>query len=76
MLKTVVIVIVVLIAGVLVFAATRPDRFRIQRATSIKAPPEKIFPRGSGKASCPSPTAPSPKPRNSLPGFISLRPGT
>jgi len=39
----VVIVVAVLIAGLLGFAATRPDTFRIQRATSIKAPPEKIF---------------------------------
>src|SRR5260370_19893185 len=29
--------------GVLVFAATRPDSFRVQRAASVKAPPEKIF---------------------------------
>jgi len=40
----VVVVVVVLIAGLLGFAATRPDTFRIQRTTSIKAPPEKIFP--------------------------------
>jgi len=32
------------IAGVLGFAATRPDTLRVQRATSISAPPEKIFP--------------------------------
>ncbi len=44
MLKTIAIVIVVPIAGVLIFAATKPDTFRIQRAASIKAPPEKIFP--------------------------------
>jgi len=39
----VVVAVVVLIAGLLAFAATRPDTFRVQRATSIKAPPEKIF---------------------------------
>jgi uncharacterized protein YndB with AHSA1/START domain len=44
MLKTIVIVIVVLIVAVLIYAATRPDTFRVQRTTSIKAPPEKIFP--------------------------------
>lgn len=44
MIKTVAIVVVVLIGAVLAFAATRPDVFRVQRATSIKAPPEKIFP--------------------------------
>ena len=43
MLKTVSIVIAVLIAGVLIFAATKPDTFRVQRAASIKAPPEKVF---------------------------------
>ena len=43
MLKIIAIGIVVLIAGILVFAATKPDRFRIQRAASIKAPPEKVF---------------------------------
>lgn len=42
MLKTIGIVVVVLIAGVLIFAATKPDTFRVQRAASIKAPPEKI----------------------------------
>jgi uncharacterized protein YndB with AHSA1/START domain len=43
MLKTVSIIIAVLIAGVLIFAATKPDTFRVQRAASIKAPPEKVF---------------------------------
>ncbi len=42
MIKTISLVVVVLIAAVLIFAATRPDTFRVQRATSIKAPPEKI----------------------------------
>jgi uncharacterized protein YndB with AHSA1/START domain len=37
-------IIVVGVAGILAFAATRPDTFRVQRAASIKAPPEKIFP--------------------------------
>ena len=43
MLKTIAIVVVVLIAGVLLFAATKPDTFRVERSASIKAPPEKIF---------------------------------
>ena len=43
MLKTILIVVVLLITGVLVFASTKPDIFRVQRATGIKAPPEKIF---------------------------------
>ena len=44
MLKISAIVVVVLIVALLVFAATRPDTLRVQRATSINAPPEKIFP--------------------------------
>ena len=44
MLKVILIIAVVLIAGVLVYAATKPDTFRVQRSASIKAPPEKIFP--------------------------------
>ncbi|OOO01067.1 MAG: hypothetical protein USCGTAYLOR_02734 [Chromatiales bacterium USCg_Taylor] len=43
MLKTITIIVVVLIAALLVYAATRPDTFRVKRATNIKAPPEKIF---------------------------------
>jgi uncharacterized protein YndB with AHSA1/START domain len=43
MLKIIAIV-VVLIAGVLVFAATRPNSFQVQRTATIQAPPEKIFP--------------------------------
>jgi uncharacterized protein YndB with AHSA1/START domain len=42
--KTVLVVVVVLVAGVLVFAATRPDDFSVQRSVSIKAPAEKIYP--------------------------------
>ncbi len=44
MFKIMGLVFVVVIAGLLVLPATRPDTFRIQRAASIKAPPEKIFP--------------------------------
>ena len=43
MLKIILIVILVIVAGVLGFAATKPDTFSVQRSTSIKAPPEKIF---------------------------------
>ena len=43
MLKTILIVVVVLIGGVLAMAATKPDTFSVQRSASIKAPPEKIF---------------------------------
>jgi hypothetical protein len=40
----VVAVLVVAIAVVLVYAATKPDQFRVQRSTSINAPPDRIFP--------------------------------
>ena len=43
MFKIVSIAVIVLFAALLVLAATKPDTFRVQRATSIKAPPEKIF---------------------------------
>jgi len=43
MLKTLALAVVVLIAAVLLFAATRPDSFRVQRSLSIAAPPAKIF---------------------------------
>jgi uncharacterized protein YndB with AHSA1/START domain len=42
-LKKIAIAVVVLIAGVLIFAATRPDTFRVERNTAIKAPQEKVF---------------------------------
>jgi hypothetical protein len=44
MFKKIALVIVVLIAAVLLYATTRPDTFSVQRSTTIKAPPEKIFP--------------------------------
>jgi hypothetical protein len=44
MIRTIALVVVVLVGGLLAFAATRPDAFRVQRATTIKASPEKIFP--------------------------------
>jgi uncharacterized protein YndB with AHSA1/START domain len=43
MLKIVLIAVALIIGGVLILAATKPDTFRVQRAASIKAPPEKIF---------------------------------
>ena len=43
MFKTIAIVVVLLIAALLAYAATKPDTFRVQRAASIKAPPAKIF---------------------------------
>ena len=37
------IVLVALVAGILAYAATKPDTLRVQRTTTIKAAPEKIF---------------------------------
>ena len=39
-----VLAVVVLFAGVLTLAATRPGSFRIERSATLQAPPEKIFP--------------------------------
>lgn len=44
MLKTIALILAVSVAGVLVYAATRPGSFQVARSLSIKAPPEKIFP--------------------------------
>ncbi len=43
MFQTIVILVIVLFAVVLTYAAIKPDTFHVQRSTSIKAPPEKIF---------------------------------
>jgi carbon monoxide dehydrogenase subunit G len=44
MLKIIALLLVGLIASLLIYAATKPDTFRIQRSASINAPAEKIFP--------------------------------
>jgi uncharacterized protein YndB with AHSA1/START domain len=38
------VVLALAIAAVLILAARKPDRFAVQRATTVKAPPDKIFP--------------------------------
>ena len=43
MIKRIAIAVVVVLSALLIYAATQPDTFRVQRATSIKAPPERIF---------------------------------
>lgn len=43
MIKIILVAIFILIAAVLGLALTKPDNFRIERAATIKAPPEKIF---------------------------------
>jgi len=37
------LVVCIAIIGILVFAATKPDTFGIQRSITINAPPEKVF---------------------------------
>ena len=44
MLTTIALVFAVLIIGVLIIVATRPDTFTIERTGTIAAPPEKVFP--------------------------------
>jgi len=47
MLKTLAIigvVVVIAIAGILIYAATKPDSFRVQRVALINAPSDKVFP--------------------------------
>ncbi len=43
MLKKILIVLVLAIAGVLIYAATKPDTFQVQRKATIAAPPDKVF---------------------------------
>ena len=38
------VVLAIVIAIVLILAATKPNTFSVQRATTVKAPPERIFP--------------------------------
>jgi hypothetical protein len=44
MLKIIGILLVVAVAGLLIYAAMQPEDFRIQRSTTVKAPPERIYP--------------------------------
>lgn len=37
-------VVLATIAAILIYAATRPDSFRVERSTAMNAPAEKIFP--------------------------------
>jgi hypothetical protein len=43
MLISIAILVLVLLGVLLIFAATKPDTFSIQRSMTMKAPPEKIF---------------------------------
>ena len=44
MLKKVLAILAVAIVGLLVVIATRPDTYHVERAITIKAPPEAVFP--------------------------------
>ena len=44
MFKKIALVVVVLVVALLAYAATRPDTLHVQRAATVKAPPEAIFP--------------------------------
>jgi hypothetical protein len=48
MIKTIAIIIAAVVAALLIYAATQPDTFRVERSTVIKAPPEKIFSQING----------------------------
>ena len=46
MLKTlavIAVVVAVIVAGLLIYATTKPDSFTVKRSTSIKAPPDRLF---------------------------------
>lgn len=42
MVKSILIIAVLALAGLLLYAATRPDTFSLQRSTVIQAPPDKL----------------------------------
>ena len=43
MISRIAAVLIVLLVVVLIYAATRPDNFRLERTATIDAPPEKVF---------------------------------
>lgn len=44
MIETIIIAVAVLIVASLIYAATKPSHFQIQRSATIKASPDKLFP--------------------------------
>lgn len=44
MLKPILSIAALAIAGLLIYPATKPDSFNVQRSTTIAAPPDKLFP--------------------------------
>jgi uncharacterized protein YndB with AHSA1/START domain len=43
MLKTIALIVVAVIAALLMYAAFKPDTFRLSRSATIAAPPDKVF---------------------------------
>ena len=43
MLKTILLVVAAVIAALLIYAAFKPDSFRLSRSATIAAPPDKVF---------------------------------
>jgi uncharacterized protein YndB with AHSA1/START domain len=43
MLKTILLIVAAAIAALLIYAATKPDSFRLSRSVTIAAPPDKVF---------------------------------
>jgi uncharacterized protein YndB with AHSA1/START domain len=43
MIKTILLILVAAVAALLIYAATRPDSFKIERSTRIQASPEKVY---------------------------------
>jgi uncharacterized protein YndB with AHSA1/START domain len=43
MIKIILIVFAVVLVALLIYAATRPDAFRVERSAVMQAPPEKVF---------------------------------
>jgi hypothetical protein len=43
MLATILGIIILIVAAILVVAATRPDDFRVARSATINAPPQTVF---------------------------------
>lgn len=44
MLSTILLIIVAAVIAVLIYVATRPDAFKIERTTRISASPDRVFP--------------------------------
>ena len=43
MLKAILVIVAILIAAILAYAATKPDTFSVQRSARVNAPPAKIY---------------------------------